>query len=144
MQTIVKAVVAIVTVFLCQMTAEAADSCFVVGSAANTLVAKAFTLPLKGTCKPFNGFFKSGDATYFHTGDWVHGTACGSSDNEWINFQLSAHGYSLHTRLHRSNLEEGSSQPCYYNYPGLGAGVCLGPLGFSKGTCSPSIVPVPE
>ena len=144
MRTMLTVAVVIVTLFLGLVAAEALDSCFEVGSASNTLVGKAFALPSKGACKAFYGFFKTGDSTLFHTGDFIQGAACGSSNNEWINFQLSGQGYAIHAKLRRSNFLEGSSQPCYYNFVGFGAGACLGPYGFTKVVCSPSTAPVPE
>jgi len=104
-------------------------------------------MPFKGACKPFNGFVQVGDGTLYNPGDFLHGTACGSTDNQWIVFQLSSQGYSLHARLRRSDFTEGSSKPCYFNFVPFGAngpGACLGPFGFTKVPCSPSTIPIPD
>ena len=56
----------------------------------NTIVGKGFSLPAKGTCKVFQGFFPGSADTVLDTG--LFGQACGSSDNKRIRFHLTAMG----------------------------------------------------
>lgn len=103
----------------------------------NTFVGKSFSLPSKGACKDFHGFFQ--DATDIA----LFGEACGSSDNTRITFRLTIVGLNeigayLFT-LDREALS-GSGQICTAAVTGSGA--CNQVTSIAKTACSPSTVPV--
>jgi len=119
--------------------AAAADFCLE-DNFTNTIVGKGFSVPAKGTCREFLGFFAgSVDASLF-------GQACGSSDNKHIRFHLTAMGtllfggYSF--TLDRTSLS-GEGQFCEADVLTAESGVCFELTSIAHTPCSPSIVPVP-
>jgi hypothetical protein len=62
--------------------AQAADMCFL-DDYNSTLVAKSFSFPAAGSCKAVNGYELGSN------GCIITGTACGTSDNGYIRFNLS-------------------------------------------------------
>jgi hypothetical protein len=49
----------------------------------NTLILKAFSLPVRGTCKETRGFYTGGQ---YSAPAWVTGMACASSDGDHVTF----------------------------------------------------------
>jgi hypothetical protein len=117
--------------------AAAADFCLA-DSFTNVAVGKAFSLPAKGVCNEFRGFFPGSEVFLF-------GQACGSSDNKRIVFRLTSMGPSelagYMFTLDRGSLS-GSGQFCLADVLG-GGGECFEMTSIAKIPCTPSIVPLP-
>ena len=120
--------------------AAAADLCLDSNGGLNTLALKAFSLPARGACVDYRGFYIDGPF-------WVRGTACGSSDNVTVTFfdtgfldggdnRLISERFSLS----RSTLT-GTGTACIVST--LASGQCA-PETFQKVACNPSVVPIPE
>lgn len=106
------------------------------GGGGNTIVLKAFSLPGKGACKEAAGFFEGGP--YF-----MSGSACGSSDGVGIRFVLvsliaDALTSDTFALLRVSPTTAVSGRECDAN-----GGSCAN-FTYSKTTCSPTKVPVPQ
>jgi hypothetical protein len=140
MRIMVKAAPVVLAILLVSAaSAVAADFCIEFDSGVNTIVLKAFSLPVRGTCKDYRGLITNGPY-------WVRGSACGSSDNTTITFfqtWLYQHSSLVGTdgfSLSRSTLA-GTGRDCTVD-TGVG-GVCSEHT-YHHVPCSPLVVPIPE
>lgn len=121
------------------------DFCLDISSGFGTgvqLVGKGFSIPNKGTCTEFFGFYLYPSTTiHIALADlFVHGMACGSSDNTDVNIVLSGPpSATLGVNLTRATLS-GHIQYCN---PQISGG-CQAEALTQKIACSPSSVPVPN
>jgi hypothetical protein len=145
MRIMVKAAPVVLAVLLgSAASAMAADFCVAIAGGTSTIAAKAFTLPTRGMCRDYRGFYTPVPGQ--HGPSWVRGTACGSSDNLGITFFDTAHaedGASIVTDkffLSRSTLT-GAGTNCLLNTNGW---TCAPSLNYARVACSPLVVPVPE
>lgn len=120
------------------LVAAAADFC-VQDNFTNIIVGKNFSLPGKGKCKEFHGFFPTTPTALF-------GQACGSSDNERIAFHLTLMA-AFQFGSYRFTLDRGSlageGRLCVADVQAGDAGQCVDLASVAKIACSPSNVPVP-
>ena len=119
--------------------AMAADFCIDFDNGNNTIVLKAFSLPSRGVCKDYRGFFTFGPY-------WVRGSACGGSDGATITFfqtWMYQHSSLVGTdgfSLSRSTLA-GTGRDCTVD-TGVG-GVCSERT-YRHVPCDPPAVPIPD
>ena len=139
MRTAVKVALVVAVLLGNSVVASAADFCF----ESAPLVLKNFSLPLKGTCKAYFGFYPEdgfGNPAFF-----VNGSACGSSDNNHITFTgtvVAADGASVQQELivlNRATLS-GTHHMCQLS---AAAGGCISAGSIAKSPCSPAKPPVP-
>jgi hypothetical protein len=121
---------------LTQGAARAADTCFDTGL---TLVLKSFSLPAKGKCKTFRGFYLLPDTSLL---SWLNGSACASTDDTQITFLGNGFApggsvqYTDHFVLPRTTLTTSLTE-CYTN----GSPCITVPISLIE--CTPKKVPVP-
>jgi hypothetical protein len=120
-------------------TAPAADMCFDTGL---TLVLKSFSLPAKGKCKEYRGFYLVNTPPAPSLLSWLSGSACASTDDTHITFlhyglaPKADVQYSDFFSLPRTTLT-GELRECYG-----GSQPCL-TVPIASTECNPAKVPIP-
>ena len=131
-------VLAIGIVLVLAAVVEAADFCVSINSGAHILVGKAFRVPSKGSCRPFNGIIQ------YAFGGLFSGNACTASNGGYVEFNLmgSAGGIrALNFYLPLPSLTGGGGDDKVV----IGAGIGLVDYSVTadKVACRPPVVPVP-